>query len=510
MPQKHLLIKPGVDTQSSALANGDQWTLSSLIRFRDGWLETIRGWRHLCATPLSGVCRALHYWVDLSKNNWLAAGTNSNLYLVDDAGVLHDITPIADFTPGNASSDVGVPFTLQNWTLDNFGERLIATAYGQGIFVWQPPDPTVEAVLIPQAPPFNQGAFLVMPPRIIMAYGSSLDDGDQDPLLVRWCDQENYGDWTASTTNQAGSFRLSRGSRIVGGLQAGITSLLWTDVDLWVVQYIGFPLVFSFLQASSQCGLIGQNAAVAFAGSVFWLSENGLFQWSGQGVTKLPCSVWDVFIRNINFSNKDKCVAGIDGRNSEVWFFFPADIDESGEINAYLKYNVLEKVWDYGTSGSPNLMSRTAWSEKAGSPISVDLSNLIQEQEVGLTADGDPITDCSVRSGFIDLADGDNPIFVDQFIPDFMWEGDDPEILVSLYFREYPGDPSISMGPFSVTPTTKSVTLRLPRTVTVGGSTVTAYPAVRAREVAIQINSVSGWWRWGMPRLRVIPLGREP
>lgn len=518
MAQKHIIVKAGVDTQATGLAGSGRWLFSSLIRFRDGWAESIRGWLSYTDTAVSGVCRSLHQWIDLRKGVWLAAGTNTNLYLYGTNGEQFDITPAAEFTPGVATSDFSTDIRLQSWTYDNFGERLIANPTKQGIFLWTPPDTSVAATRIAEAPPQNQGVFVVMPARIILAYGSSLDDGDQDPMLVRWCDQENYLDWTPSTTNQAGSFRLSRGSRIVGGLQSGITTLLWTDSDLWIVQYIGFPLVFSFTQASSQCGLIAQHAVTTFAGSAYWLSESGFFQHSGSGVNKLPCSVWDAVFRDLKVDQKDKCIAGVNSGESEIWFFYASAFDDTTEIDSYAKYNVLEKVWDYGAGlpGIPNDMARTAWKDQYGSitftgrPLAVDLSGIIQIQESDFTANGVALTNCQISSGFVDISDGDNAVFVDQFIPDFRWSSANDELVVILSFREYPGVVATTMGPFNITPITKFVTLRSSREVTVGRTTITAYPAIRAREVAIYINTVRGWWRMGAPRLRVVIAGREP
>jgi hypothetical protein len=402
------------------------------------------------------------------------------------------------------------------WTLDNFGEDLIAVPSKQGIFKWIPSGgPPTPATQITQAPPYNQGAFVVMPAQIIMAYGSAPDAGTQDPMLVRWCDQSDFEDWTPTTVNQAGSFRLSRGSRIIGGLQAPGMAFLWTDLDCWTVQYTGFPLVFSFFQASSQCGLIAQHAATVLGGVVYWMSDHGFFQMAGSGPTQIPCTVWDVVYRNLSLANQDKCLAAGDYKYSEVWFFYPSSDSGTGEIDSYVKYNVVENLWDFGpaTEGVPNQISRTAWVDhNAGGssvPITVDLNGFIQQQDTNLTADGVAIAGM-IRSGFVDITDGATITTVDQFIPDFLWEGDSPQLNVTLFFRNYPGEDEVSMGPFPITPATEYVTLRLPRQIVIHGTTVTAYPAVRAREVSFQIETISGWWRMGAPRLRSADAGRLP
>lgn len=513
MPYQQLLIKPGVDVEASPLARGAGWAVSSLIRFRSGLAEALRGWAAVTVDSMLGVCRALHYWVDLSQQRWLAAGTNLALYV--KVGMdFEDITPTTDFTPGPSTSG-STPFRLLVWSLDNFGQNMIAVPSGQGIFVWVPliTGSQSPATLISQAPTLNQGALVTMPAQIVMAYGSAPALGRQDPLLIRWCDQSDYTAWTVSTTNQAGSFRLSRGNRIVGGLQAPATTLLWTDLDLWIIQYIGFPLVFTFMMAGARAGLIAQKAAVVVGSVVYWMSDHGFYQLSGSGATLIPCSVWDQVYDNLDTLNQDKCLAGTDEHYSEVWFLFPSTNSGTGEIDSYVKLNIAENLWDYGpaTAGSPNQMARTAWSDQnqPGSPVSVDLGGLVQQQDVGFTADGTAIAGM-IRSGYVDISAGNDLLNVDQFIPDFLWDGDNPNINVTLYFRNYPGETPTTMGPFNISPTTEYVTLRSARSVTVGGVAVTAYPAVRAREVAVQIDTVSGWWRWGAPRLRAAPAGRLP
>lgn len=509
MAMARLSFQPGVDVESSATASRGGWNLSDRIRFRSGFAEAIRGWQRICQLALQGICRAMHYFVDLSGNRWIALGTNSNLYL-EKGGDLWDITPLT-FVPGSVSSGAN-PYSLLIWSLDNFGEDLLAVPSGQGVFSWIPTDPNVRAAVVPTAPPQNQGGFMVMPAQIFMAFGSSLDGGSLDPLLVRWCNQSDFSDWTPSTTNQAGSYRLSRGNRIIGGLQIPGTTVLFTDIDLWTVQYIGFPLVFSFYQAGSNCGLISQKACAVIGSTVYWMSDHGFFRLSGQGPEQIPCSVWDIVFLHLDDANQDKCIAGTDVHYSEVWFFFPSTDSGTGEIDSYVKINILENLWDYGpaTIGAPNAMARTAWTDQnqPGDPLSVDLNRLIQQMEVGYVIDGstDPAGG-SITSGYADISDGGQFMIIDQFIPDFQWEGTNPSLEVSFFVRNYPGEDATEIGPFTITPDTEYVSLRQPKAITIGTETITAWVAPRGREIAIEINTISGWWRFGAPRIRVAPAG---
>jgi hypothetical protein len=605
-----------VDLEKTATGQRGGWVASNLLRWREGLAEKLRGWSQVSATALSGVCRSLHYWVDLVSVMRTAAGTNTHLQVLQGT-TIYDITP-AHFIPGPVSSGT-TPFSLLIWALDNFGEDLIAVPSGQGIFLWTPTNPpsrkaaliasgailtggfitpsiapwqsvtngglsiTINGVVVNltgldfatiqsqsdittiiqnaigspaevsatasssgwqfiiettrtsaaasltyatppatgtdiseliawasdsalslangnSAPAHNQGAFVAMPEQIIMAFGCSPDGGAQDPMLVRWCDQSDYTDWQASATNQAGSFRLSRGNRIVGGLQAPIGAILWTDLDIWSVTYEGFPLVFGFFQVGSDCGLIAQKAAVVLGSIPYWMSPAGFFQLTSSGAQQIPCTVWDQVFLNLDAANQDKCIAGSDYLYNEVIWFYPSLNGGSGEIDSYVKYNVAENEWDYGPAapGMANLMSRSAWTDqnKPGPRFSVDLSGLIQQQDSGLDANGAPMTGVMAQSGYLDIADGGQIMAVSRYIPDFKWEGTNPSLQLTLLFRRWSGDDdpegSSVQGPFTITPSTRYVTF-----------------TARGREVAelITCDAADTWFRRGVPRIMAEPDG---
>lgn len=502
--ETRLEFKPGINLELSQSANRGGWSLSNLIRWRWGKPEKMAGWQRVSGQVLTGICRALHYWSDLTGEQWLAAGTNSKLF-VEQAGAIRDITPLG-FVPGAASSSSAKPFSLLIWSLDNFGQNLIAIPSGQSLYVWVPAN--TAAAVVPTAPAVMQGGFVMMQQQIIMAYGCTpVTGGLADPMLVRWCDQSDYTDWVASTTNQAGSYRLPIGNRIVSGIQTPIASFLFTDFDVWSVVYIGFPLVVAFTEVGENCGLIGQKA-VTSAGTVpYWMSDHGFFRMQSSGAEQIPCPVWDYVYKDLDQANQDKCVAALDYHFSEVWFFFPSISSGTGEIDKYVKFNIQEGEWDVGVLG------RTAWTDanRPGPPLTVDLNGLIQQQDVGFDADGTPMTGVYILSGYVDLEDGAEMILVNRLIPDFVWDGPTPVVNVELYFRRYPGDPPTIAGPFAVGPTTTNITITVP--VTPPGLT-DSVPAmgVRAREVAVRLSSDAAgtFWRMGGPRLRQQPDGRGP
>lgn len=505
-------VRPGINTELTALSNREGFSLSSLIRWRWQAVECLRGWFPLFpgAAALPGMCRAVHWWTDLVAKAHYAFGTTQKLLVYDSVGTLTDITA-PSFVPGPVSSG-STPYSLLIWSLDNWGQILIAIASGQYVFYWDPTTPPPSQPLL-GGPAQNQGGFVVMPEQIIMAYGCTpIGGGAQDPLLLRWSSQGDFTDWTPTTTNQAGSFRLPRGSRIIGGIQAPSIAVIWTDVDVWTAVYEGFPLVFGLFQAGSQCGLIAQKAACVLGSVTYWMSDHGIFQLASSGAVQLPCPIWDAIYLNLDEMNEDKCLLGADYHYSEIWGFFPSVSGGTGEIDSYWKYNITEGEWDYGpaTVGVPNEMARTAWTDdnKPGHPLSVDLFSIIQQADTGFTVgnSNNPVPGY-IRTGYQDIADGARFQLVDQFIPDFLWEGTSPSLDLTLYFRDYPGGQETVMGPFTIDPTTEYVTLRTAQTMTVAGVTIIAYPAVRAREVSVEIKNSQGWWRWGASRLRVAPSG---
>jgi hypothetical protein len=634
-----------VDVEKTPSLNKMGYSASSLVRWREGLVEALLGWTAICTQILVGVARAIHFWTDLSGISRFAIGTNLKLYIFPSASAptdpIFDITPIIGYAPGAASSG-NMPFSLQIWSLDNFGEDLIAVPSHQGLFLWMPEQGNTPATLInasatltggeiaptvapwqiitdggfsiaiagnvenitgldfsavtteaeiaaviqaaftgsatvagavtsdgnwqfilsvsfpnatlsyanspsgagvtdissmlawtsttaellaPGGPPpaKNQGQIVLDQIQMIFAYGCTpVGGGAEDAMLTRWCDQSDYTDWVASTTNQAGSYRIPHGSRLVSALQVPGMALLWTDVGVWAVQYIGFPLVFSFQNIGQNCGLLAQKAAVVLGQIVYWMSDHGFFIMAGGGPQQIPCPIWDIVYKNLDEANRDKCIAGTDYHYSEVWWFYPSQNGNTGEIDSYVKVNIETNSWDYGPAtpnadptepGTPNQFSRTAWTDQnqPGAPVSVDLSGLLQQMDQGFTANGAPIVGGFVQSGYTDIADGAQNMSVDQFMPDFLWDGDNPEIEVSLLFRAFPADEPTIMGPFTITPETEYVSTRIEREITMpDGTTFTAYPAVRGREVAVQIKLISGWFRWGNPRLRARPAGQLP
>ena len=227
-------------------------------------------------------------------------------------------------SPGNNPA-IYPNVSAEDWSLANFGQNLIANAMNGPLFYWNPLNAGTGATasfyaqIIPNAPALATGFFIAMPQQMIVAYGAAINQGTipatyagrvagyapgqvQDPMQVAWCDAGSLNTWIASASNQAGSFRLTRGSKIVGGIQGPQQAMLFTDVGVWVMAYIGYPDVWGFNEIAQGCGLIAKDAAGVRGPQVFWMSLDGFWAYAQGAVQKLPCDVWDIVFTNLNLA----------------------------------------------------------------------------------------------------------------------------------------------------------------------------------------------------------------
>jgi hypothetical protein len=394
------------------------------------------------------------------------------------------------------------PIETADWTMANFGQDLIVCPTTstdlpqdipyQPIYLWTPAQqPTAQ--VIPQAPPVNDGVFVAMPQRQIVTWGSTAT-GIQDPLLMNWCDVNNPYQWIALPTNQAGSNRIPTGSRIVSCVQGPQQALVWTDVDVWSMQYVGLPYVYSFNQIGTGCGLIGRKAAGFFNGIAYWMGFRQFYVSGGSGVEILPSTVWDVVFQNLYQGQTawNKIRFFTNALFGEIGWYYPS-ANGTGEIDSYVKYNVNLGLWDYGSLG------RSAWADQSvlGPPIGADpVSLYLYQHETSNDADGQPMLPF-FQSGYFTIAEGDFKTFVDLVWPDMRWttwndlvSGPGATVQITFMCLDYPGDTPVVFGPYTVTQATKFFNTRL-----------------RARLVAIRISSsdLGTFWRIGALRYRYAP-----
>lgn len=397
-------------------------------------------------------------------------------------------------TWGSGAWGVGVGSTaaipLRNWYLDNFGQNLVALPTNGTLYQWVPPIAVGNvATTVSGAPLYGTGMFVAMPQAQVVIYGAEVS-GSQDPLLIRWCDNGDYTNWIADATNQAGSYRLSKGSKIVGGIQAPQFGIIWTDTDAWLMQYIQPPFIYGFNIVANNVGLIASKARTILGNTIYWVSLKGFFTYSGSGGSQpLISSVYDVIFKDLDQNNTSKVFMGSNSLFNEVMTFFPSQSGGTGEIDSYVKFNTLENLWDYG-----NLV-RLAWIDESviGNPIGSDLSGLLQQHEIGYDDNGSPM-DSFIESGYADLEGGEYFIMINWMIPDFVLNGSDPSVNITLYAVDYPGGTQTTYGPFAVTSTTTYINVRC-----------------RARQIAIKVenDTLGTFWRIGAIRYRGAQAGRQ-
>jgi hypothetical protein len=398
------------------------------------------------------------------------------------------------------ASGTGTPITTTDWTLDNWGETLLACPLNGPIYEWSPTANNPVATIISNAPIVNQGMFVAMPQRQAIAWGSTFN-GIEDPLLIRWSDVNNYTSWVASITNQAGSYRIPKGSRVIQCIQSAQQGLIWTDLGVWAMQYVGQPYVYQFNELGTGCGLIGRKAAASMGGVVYWMGQSQFYMLSGSGVEPIMCPVWDVIFQDLDTDNLGKIRVAPNSRFNEISWFYPTS-GNGGEINAYVKYNIGLKQWDYGT------LSRTAWINESvlGPPIGAGIlpggtGNFIVQHETSTDAvnasnEASPIL-ASFQTGYFALTEADVKMFIDQVWPDMKWGyfggSQNATVQLTFYATDYPGATPYTYGPYNLTQGTDFIT-----------------PRFRGRLVSIKVESqdLGSFWRIGNMRYRIQADGR--
>jgi len=397
----------------------------------------------------------------------------------------------------------GSGITTSDWYLANFGQYLLASPYNGPIYIWQPNGGQSTAQILSGSPLANAGMFIAMPQRQVIAFGSSFA-GTAEPLTIRWSDVGDPNNWIASSVNQAGSYTIPEGSRIVAGLQATQQAVFWTDQAVWVMQYTGDPtLIYGFNKIGEGVGAISPKSVGVMNNVVYWMSPSQFNLLSNNGVQTIACPVWDNVFQDMNMNidangrpYTDRIRCAVNSQFGEITWFYPT-ID-STDNNAYVKYNAQIQQWDYG------LLGRTAWVDQSvlGSPIGAGVGpNWIYQHEIGNDAAVGTSTmamQSSFRTGYFQIGDeGDHLIFVDQIWPDMKW-GDynmveNATVLLTFYGTNYSGDTPTVYGPYQMTKNTQYISTR-----------------IRNRLLSIEIssNDVGTFWRVGNMRYRFQPDGR--
>ena len=408
---------------------------------------------------------------------------------------------------------------LRLWSQSNYGEQLLFSPRGDALFVWDPgsgssPAYATRGTLISgvDVPSQINQIMVSDATRITICFGcndyGTYNSTPLDPMLIRWSAQEDYQDWTPSATNQAGSYRLSHGSEIVGSLQTRQEILVWTDSSLYSMQYLGPPFVWGFNLLADNLSIMGPNAIATAVGITFWMGVDKFYIYAGR-VETLSCSVWKYVFDDINITQSYQFFAGVNERFNEIWWFYCSA--DSNIIDRYVIYNYVDQAWYYGT------LARTAWldSPLREYPQATTTSNIIVFHEAavdnGETNPPSPIASY-IQSSDFDIGNGDKYGFVWRMIPDITFNGSMtqgstfPQVDFKMRPRKNPGAPYKASNAPTVTSTQNYVT---EKSYNVQEFTELVYTRVRGRQMAFRIESdtLGTQWQLGIPKLDIRPDG---
>ena len=423
------------------------------------------------------------------------------------------------------SSTQPVIFVQRDWFFTNLDNDLYLNIREGTPYVWQrgtTVDPTTaiqtraisladsipaEGTYTSTAAPVKVGQlFVSQQDRHLIAFGAvpfgSVDENDYDPLLIRWADQDTPTQWTPAQTNSAGDIRVSRGSKIVCAYPTRQEILVFTDSNLYTLQFLGTNEVFGVQEYSERISIVGPRAVATADDIVYWMGFDKFYLYDGR-IRTLPCSLREHVYANFNPLQSEQVTCGTNDEWSEIWWFYPSK--ESNWNDLYVVYNYQEKIWYHGNLG------RTAWLESslqdyplaAFSAESANPTGYLYEHEKGLDADGEAMV-AYIESNDFDLADGDQYALTKRIIPDMRFTNstaDTPEATMSILKRNFPGQAQSE----------ESEDSRVISESSVGVFTDQVFIRARARQMALKIQSTDAgvMWRLGSPRVDVKPDGRR-
>ena len=415
------------------------------------------------------------------------------------------------------------------WSLDNFGDKAICLIHDGACFQWDSSlsnATDTRATIITGAPTASRHMLVSTPDRHLVFFGTETTIGDtstQDDMFIRFSDQEDINTYTPTATNTAGTQRLSDGSKIVGAVRGRDAIYIWSDTSLFTMRFVGAPFTFGFAQVGTNCGLIGQNAALEVDGTAYWMSENGFFKYAGNLETML-CLVEDFVYDDLNTTARQLINVGLNNLFGEITWFYCTE--GSTVVNRCVTYNYQDSraqrpVWTTGTLargtwkdsavfGLPHATEYDASSNNSYDVVgNTDGCTIYYEHEKGTDqVSGGSVTaiTSNIVSGDFDISqriirgtqtgladtrgDGEFIMKIRRFIPDFISQTGNTQ--VTLQLRDFPNNTkaSSSLGPFTVTSSTTKVDTR-----------------ARARQIALKVanTAASQSWKLGTFRLDIQP-----
>ena len=484
-------LPPGQYRNGTDLQAANRWRDGNLVRWRDGAMQPIGGWRERGVAKLSDFPRSSLAWRDNSGNRWLAVGSFEKLEVFRANNDSFDITP-SDLAVGEADGtqntgygggfyglgNYGVPTIpttdfqeATTWALDNWGQNLIAVSSEDGRILEWDLDTSGDATTISNAPT-NCDGVLVTEERFLFALGA-----DGNPRKVQWSNREDNTDWTPTATNEAGDIELQTSGRIMCGTRVRGQALVLTNIDAHVATYLpGSLFVYGFERVGTSCGIISRQAIVTIDEGAFWMGRGGFFTYQGGSVQEIPCEVSDYVFRRINRAQESKIWAVENPEFNEIWWFYPRGF----EVDEYVCYNYRDDFWTTG------FISRTTGVPRGvyDNPVWVGSDGTVYDHEVGINHNG---SSPFCETGPISVQNGDFTFSAMQLIPDELTQGDVRAVFKTRY---YPNAPESEHGPYHM------------------GEPTSVRFTGRQFRLRVETDRLSDW-RVGIMRLQVNKRGRR-
>ena len=452
------------------------------------------------------------------------------------------VTQSTTFTGWGSPAATGIGIQLRLWSQSNFGEDLIFNPRGGALYYWANSS---------SASTFNRGQYLGPSTAIVTKSGTITTDSScptvanfvmvsdasrfvlafgvndygstvQDPLLIRWSDQESFATWFPAVTNQAGSYRLSHGSQIVTAMQTRQEILVLTDSAIYSMQYLGPPYVWSFQIMGDNISIAGPNAIATANNITYWMGTDKFYMYSGR-VQTLPSTLREYVFNDINLEQAFQFCAGTNEGYSEVWWQYCSA--GSSVIDRYVIYNHLESTWYYGDWDNYQNVNqgRTAWLDSslrsfpmattygvAGGNSNAQLLYHESGVDDGTVNPSVPIV-AQVTSSDFDIGDGHNFGFVWRLIPDLTFDGSNvnqPTAMFTVLPRANSGAPYGNSNNPEVVSTQN---YQNQRTYAIQEFTQQVYVRIRGRQMAFKVssNELGVQWQLGVPRIDIRPDGRR-
>ena len=415
---------------------------------------------------------------------------------------------------GNAASITVPGAQIRLWSHDNFGEDIIINARDEGVFYWDKTNGlanrAVELSTISgtktSVPQVAKQILVSDQDRHVIAFGcdgfgatatTTQGNGVQDPLLIRFSSQENPIDWFPTASNTAGDLRLGGGSTFVQAVETKQQILCFTNKTLHGMKFIGPPFTFGLQELSKNITIMSPASAIAVEDAVFWMGVDTFYVYSGGQTQQMPCTVKDKVFLDFNFEESDKVHAGVNSEFGEILWFYPSK--SSTEIDSYVAYNYIEKVWYYGT------LARQAWLDRGIRTLPMATGGqYLYNHETGYDDDGSAMTSF-IETAPIDIGEGDKFVFLKRVIPDITFNGStatNPDVAFTMKVKNFPG------SNFSQT---QDGNAQRSSTSPVEQFTEKLDYRLRGRAFALRIDSTSlgTKYKLGTPRVDIRPDGRR-